>query len=36
MTASAKSLGIVICIKPGSTNGDFGFSHFERGETGGC
>jgi hypothetical protein len=35
MTASAKSLGIVICIKPGSS-GDFGFSRFERGESSGC
>ena len=34
MSVSAKSLAIIICIKPGS-NGE-GFSRFERGESTGC
>jgi hypothetical protein len=35
LAASAKSLAITICIKPGRA-GDSGFSRFERGESGGC
>ena len=35
MAVSAKSMAIVICIKPG-LSGDFGFSRYEPGDAGGC